>query len=71
MSLEKAIASGKEHRKPYYNRAKSVDKTCRSHGSCPWCIGNRMHKVKSHEPVIEIDDLEIKKATVSDSQSIT
>jgi len=36
MSLDKAIEHNKEHRKPYYG-SKSIDKTCRNHGSCPWC----------------------------------
>lgn len=45
MSLDKAIKSGKEHRKPY-NFNKSVDPTCRNHGSCPWCYGNRLYKNK-------------------------
>lgn len=40
MSLNKSIEHGKEHRKPY-NYAKSIDKSCRNHGSCPWCKGNR------------------------------
>jgi len=47
MSLEKAIKSGKEHRKDYrYDYAKSVDKQCRNHGSCSWCRENRLHKFK-------------------------
>lgn len=24
--------------------AKSIDKRCRNHGGCLWCLGNRMHK---------------------------
>ena len=36
MSLDKAIASGKEKRKPYRG-AKAIDGTCRNHGSCPAC----------------------------------
>ena len=43
MSLDKAIKYGKEHRKEYYD-SRAVDRTCRSHGSCPWCRGNRFHK---------------------------
>lgn len=43
MSLDKSIMHGKEHRKPYRG-AKSIDRTCRNHGGCPWCQGNRMHK---------------------------
>ena len=43
MSLDKAIEHGKEHRKIYYG-AKAVDHTCRNHGSCGWCLGNRTYK---------------------------
>ena len=43
MSLDKSIKYGKEHRKEYFD-SRAVDKTCRSHGSCPWCQGNRFHK---------------------------
>ena len=42
MSLDRAIASGKEHRKPY-RKSKRFDKTCRNHGGCPYCEGNRKH----------------------------
>lgn len=45
MSLDKAIKSGKEHRKPY-TKAKAVDYTCRNHGSCVYCQGNRQYKNK-------------------------
>jgi hypothetical protein len=40
VSFDKAIASGKEHRRPYY-RSKRFDRTCRPGGSCPWCRRNR------------------------------
>ena len=43
MSLNKAIKSGKEHRKPY-SGTKAIDKTCRNHGSCLWCTENRKYK---------------------------
>lgn len=43
--MEKAIASGKEHRKEYYG-SKAIDKTCRCGGSCEWCRGNRLYKNK-------------------------
>lgn len=48
MSLDKAIKSGKEHRKRYFG-AKAIDKTCRNHGSCPVCRENRLHKFKKRE----------------------
>ena len=43
MGLEKAIKSGKEHRKEYHG-GKAVDPTCRNHGGCPACYNNRMRK---------------------------
>lgn len=52
MSLDKAIRHGKEHRKPY-RKAKAVDPSCRNHGDCPQCRGNRKHKVKRQMPAEE------------------
>lgn len=48
MSLDKAIAHGKEHRKPYYG-SEAIDKSCRCHGGgtkwqCEYCLGNRQYK---------------------------
>ena len=40
MSLDKSINSGKEKRKPYYKSGK-FDTSCRPHGGCPYCEGNR------------------------------
>lgn len=48
MSLDKAILYGKEHRKPFHG-AKSVDRTCRNHGDCPYCKENRTFKNKRAE----------------------
>lgn len=45
MSLDKAINSGKEHRKPY-NGSKKFDISCRNHGGCEYCKGNRLFKFK-------------------------
>lgn len=54
MSMRKAIASGKEHRKPYYG-SKDFDKTCRNHGGCPWCLENRMYKdMKKIEKMLDM-----------------
>ena len=63
MSLDKSIQSGKEHRKPYRG-AKAVDATCRNHGSCKWCEGNRTHKndkreLAAEQELREYDDLAI------------
>lgn len=43
MSFDKAIESGKEHRKPYKG-AKRVSYRCRNHGDCSWCKENRLYK---------------------------
>lgn len=48
MGLEQAIKHKKEKRKPYYD-SRRFDATCRNHGSCPWCKGNRLHKKKQEE----------------------
>lgn len=41
--LDKAIKSGKEHRKEYRG-AKACDKTCRNHGSDDWAKDNRLYR---------------------------
>ena len=43
MSMDKAIRHHKEHRKPYHG-AKAIAKSCRNHGTCPYCTGNRLYK---------------------------
>jgi hypothetical protein len=40
MSLDKAIEHKKEKRAPF-RKSKAFDRTCRNHGSCPYCEGNR------------------------------
>lgn len=45
MSLNKAIEHHKEHRKPYHG-AKAVNKSCRNHGSCPYCQKNRTYSTR-------------------------
>lgn len=48
MSFDAAIEHKKEHR-VQYRGAKAVDYTCRNHGSCPWCYGNRTYKNRKRE----------------------
>ena len=43
MSMDKAIAHGTEKRKPYRG-SRAIDRSCRNHGSCPYCRANRLHK---------------------------
>lgn len=45
MSMDKAIKSGQEHRKPYTG-SKAVACSCRNHGTCQWCLDNRLYKYK-------------------------
>ncbi len=42
MSLDKAIKSGKEHRKPYRG-SKAFDPSCRNN-TCGACLSNKTHK---------------------------
>lgn len=56
MALDKAIISGKEHRKKYYG-SKAIDCTCRNHGSCIWCRENRLHSsIKQIEKMRNMED---------------
>jgi hypothetical protein len=55
MSLDMAILHGKEKRKPY-RKSKSFDYSCRNHGSCGWCEGNRKHNSHKKEQAA-IDDV--------------
>ena len=48
MSLDKAIQHHKEHRKPYYD-SRRWDHTCRNHGSCGYCLGNRTFSYKKEQ----------------------
>ena len=68
MSLNKSIQSGKSHRKPYRG-AKAVDATCRNHGSCKWCEGNRTHKNDKRELVAEQELREYAKRSGNNNQS--
>lgn len=49
MSLDKAIASGKEHRNPYRG-SKAFDRSCRNHRGCNWCERNRAHRKERRIP---------------------
>lgn len=65
MSLHKAIKSGREHRVEYGTKGqpycKAIDKTCRNHGGCPWCEGNRLNKYRNLDKISkkEIKDFDI------------
>jgi len=52
MSLWKAIAHGKEHRKPYRG-APAFDRSCRPHGGCPYCERGRQYSTRKWKKVAE------------------
>jgi len=54
MTLDKAIESGKEHRKQYRG-AKRVDPSCRNHGGCPYCEENRLYQDKKIKEIIDYE----------------
>ena len=56
MSLDKGIQSGREHRKEWRG-SKNIDPSCRCHGGCGWCLGNRTHKYRK---IKEGKDIELK-----------
>lgn len=60
MSMDKGIEHGKERRKPYYG-CKAIDKSCRNHGSCPYCERGRLisatrRKQAAEEKLKEIEE---------------
>ena len=60
MSLEKAIAHHKEHRKESYDKAKRVDPTCRNHGTDPWSKEDRLHTgIKANPAYDPADPVEV------------
>jgi len=44
MTHDKAIHHGKERRKPYRG-SRRWDRSCRNHGGCGYCRGNRQYAV--------------------------
>lgn len=47
MSFDKEYPNRKDHRKKYY-RSKAFDRSCRCHGGCPQCEGNRLYSDKKN-----------------------
>ena len=55
MSLDKAIEHNKEHRKKYTD-SRRFDGTCRNHGACSWCEGNRKFFDTKNRLAADIDE---------------
>ena len=69
MSLNKAIKHRKEHRKEYHG-AKAIDKTCRNHGSCSWCEGDRRYKEYKLNEAADIDEKEWECEGINDCDGV-
>ena len=68
MSLDKAIEHGKEHRKKYRG-AKAMDRSCRNHGDCPYCLGNRLYKHPRLSPFLGFTPLSYPKTAKFETKS--
>ena len=59
MSLYQSIVHGKEHRNKFYlNSNKFCSKSCRNHGTCDWCQGNRLYNQKRDMLKVDYQELE-------------
>lgn len=67
MSLDKAIKYGKEHRKEYRG-SKRFDCQCRNHGSCNYCVNNRVFDRLKNEEKARLEDLDVGEPTYLGSQ---
>ena len=63
MSHNKAIRHGKERRRPYRG-SRRFDHSCRNHGGCGYCRGNRLYA--SVRRVVAADE-RLKDATLPDT----
>ena len=67
MGLEQAITHGKEHRKEYRG-GKACCKSCRNHGGCPVCEGNRAYStVKGQQAADAAMDQDFEPYYIDDS----
>jgi len=42
-------------RKTPYGKSKAVDRTCRNHGSCPWCEVSRTYNARKTDLFSKLD----------------
>ena len=52
MSFDNRYKNRKDRRQPYYD-ARLFDRSCRNHGSCPYCAEGRQFKNKRRQPITE------------------
>lgn len=60
MSFDKHYPKRKDKRKPYYG-SKAFVSSCRNHGGCPYCLGNRLHKHDKRNPIVFKEELVLEK----------
>jgi len=51
VSFDKVYPNRKDWRKPYRG-CKAFDRTCRNHGSCPWCNAVPKFKVERRKSLV-------------------
>lgn len=66
MSMDKAIKSGKEHRKEYCG-CQYIDPSCRPHGGCEYCKGNRMYQWNKQKEKTNIALKEFENEDITDT----
>jgi hypothetical protein len=55
MSFDNRYPNRKDRRAPY-RRSQRFDKSCRPHGGCGWCLGNRLHSSRRRAEAATYDD---------------
>ena len=63
VSLDKAIASGKERRKAYTG-AKAIACSCRNHGTCEWCKRGRLYQLNKEKERMKEREKEWEEAAI-------
>lgn len=53
-----------------FTGSKRFDPTCRSHGSCPWCEGSRLHAARKREASAEEQEREAKRQVMTREEAI-
>ena len=54
MGFDNHYQNRKDRRKPYRD-SRRFDRTCRNHGSCPWCERRRLFERTKKERFAELD----------------
>jgi len=59
MSFDIEHKNRKDHRKRFYG-SKAFDRSCRNHGSCGYCHGNRTHSSSKRKAAMILETLDWK-----------